>query len=87
MAALDGIITFSTAEYRPCYVDGEKAVFHKWVEYSDIIPPSPMVGGHVGGARKYTLAIVEFESGRIAEVPPTTIKFADNKIKEFAFAE
>ena len=30
MASLDGTLTITNSEYRPCVVDGEKAMFHRW---------------------------------------------------------
>ena len=85
MAALDGVVTFHSAEYRPCYVDGKKALFHRWTERSEIIPPSPMIGGHGGGCIKFTSAIIEYDDGSIAEVEPSKIRFADRKINEYKF--
>lgn len=41
---------------RPCvltkYGDKSKykALFHCWIHYSDVIPPSNVVGGHKGGS-------------------------------------
>lgn len=32
MAALDGTITMTSSEYRPCEVGGKKALFHRWAE-------------------------------------------------------
>ena len=32
-----------------------------------------------------TVAIIEYEDGSVAEVEPIRVKFADNKIKEYAF--
>ncbi len=87
MAALDGTIKMTTAEYRPCYVYGKKALFHRWIDKSEIIAPSIMKGGHAGGVIRGTCGIVEFENGVICEVYPYKIKFADNKIKEYAFNE
>lgn len=87
MAALDGTVTFLTSEYRPCYVGGKKALFHKWENRSEIVAPSALAGGHNGGVRNFTLGIVEFENGDVAEILPINIKFADNKIKEYKFAE
>lgn len=84
MAGLDGTITF-TADLRPCYADGKKALFHKFVEHSRIVEPSPMIGGHNGGVIKYTLAIVEYDNGKVEYVEPCKICFADNKINEYAF--
>lgn len=64
---------------RPCYVGNKKALFHKWVQRRDILPPSVARGGHVGGAIEYTLALVEFENGQAYEVQPKDIRFADSK--------
>lgn len=64
-------------ERRPCYVDGRKAMFHTWEHRSEIIIPSPMVGGHQGGVAACVFAIVEFEDGTVASVLPQTIHFAD----------
>lgn len=36
MASLAQTITITT-ELRPCYVDGKKALFHKWIDKSDVI--------------------------------------------------
>ena len=62
---------------RPCMVDGEKALFHRWEDYATVIGPSPMVGGHPGGQLRETFAIVEMESGQVMEVKPTKVKFED----------
>lgn len=62
---------------RPCVVDGEKALFHRWEDYATVIEPSPMVGGHPGGQLRETFAIVEMESGKVMEVKPTKVKFED----------
>lgn len=37
MAGLNGTITISTGEYRPCIVDGSKALFHRWVNKEFLI--------------------------------------------------
>ena len=84
MAKLDSTITI-THEVRPCLICDQKALFHRWEDKSQIIEPSVMVGGHNGGVLKYTVAIVEYENGRVAEVLPKNIKFVDGKIKEYAF--
>ena len=62
---------------RPCIVDGERALFHRWEDYATVIEPSPMVGGHPGGQLRETFAIVEMESGQVMEVKPTKVKFED----------
>lgn len=85
MAALDGTITVSNSQYRPCIANGKKALFHRWAERANIVPPSPMVGGHSGGVIKDTAAIVEYEDGTVAEVRTMNIKFADNLFAEYEF--
>ena len=34
---------------RACLVDGRPGLFHCWEHRSDVIAPSPMIGGHPGG--------------------------------------
>ena len=70
---------------RPCIADGEKAMFHRWAEVSQIVPPSPMVGGHLGGVAKDIVALVEFEDGTIRELSPNRIRFLDNYFKDYSF--
>ncbi len=57
----------------------EKAIFHKWIEKSEVIPPSIAKGGHSGGEIKGASAIVEFETGQVAEVYVSSIVFLDTK--------
>ena len=72
---------------RPCLVNGKKALFHTWEQQSQVIPPSPMVGGHSGGEIKLLFGIIEDENGQITRVNPTSIKFIDNKIQEYVFED
>ena len=37
MAGINGTVTFEHAEYRPCLVDGEKALFHRWVDEEKLV--------------------------------------------------
>lgn len=64
---------------RPCVVDtpkGDKrAYFHKWADHSNVLRPSYLEGGHNGGEVRYTVAIVEYEDGRVEEVMPSQIRF------------
>lgn len=64
MAKLEGII--STSEYRPCWVKGRKALFHRWEEKTDQT---------IYGTVKLTLAIIEYEDGSIHEAYPYEITF------------
>lgn len=74
-------------EYRPCIVDGRKALFHKWERKSEIVPPSMLKGGHSGGTVCCDLAIVEFESGDVAEVLPERIRFTDGLTRQYALRD
>lgn len=90
-APYDKAITIIASEYRPCWVQGKKALFHRWDEIADL---------HIGGKAlrtidvdvpsgyiKYTLAIVEFEDGKIGRCYPHEVQFLDNKLGEYAFPE
>lgn len=81
------IPTVTTAEYRPCVVQLKKALFHRWTHKSEIVPPSPLRGGHSGGVLSGEFGIIEFEDGTIAEVEPQKIRFIDEKLKEYDFTE
>lgn len=76
-----------TIELRPCEVKNRKALFHRWSDKSEIIPPSPMVGGHGGGVTTLTVGIIEYEDGVVAECYPHELKFLDEKLKEYCFKE
>ena len=70
-------------EYRPCTVDGRKALFHKWERKSEIVQPSMLKGGHNGGTVCGDMAIVEFENGEVAEVLPWRIRFTDGLVERY----
>lgn len=72
-------------ELRPCYVDGEKALFHGWVQNKRVVEPSPMIGGGQGETVAYTLGIVEFSDGTVKQVFQERIKFADNIFDEYCW--
>lgn len=64
-------------KYRTCEVGGRIGYFHRWEEIYDVIPPSPMIGGHQGGQASRVYGIVEFADG-VKEVSPSDIKFRDH---------
>lgn len=82
--AFEGVLcaTASAPELRPCIVEEMKGLFHKWIERSEVVAPSPLVGGHSGGEVRWTAAIVEFEDGSVSEVMPHSIRFLDSNHKE-----
>ena len=65
---------------RLCRAKGVDAIFHKWAEVSEVIPPSPMVGGHSGGVIRYATDIVEFiHNGQVIEVMANDVIFCDTE--------
>ncbi len=72
---------------RPCIVKDKNALFHCWGEKSDVVHPSPMLGGYSGGQITRIVGIVENEDGFIQECYPYEIRFIDNLYKEFCFGE
>lgn len=63
-------------ERRLCRVNGKLGYFQCWEHYSDVISPSPMMGGHLGGAVSFVRGIVEFPDG-VRPVNVTDIRFCD----------
>lgn len=72
---------------RPCKCNGENYLFHCWEHFSEIVEPSPLVGGHCGGVVGCTFGIVEDENGKVFRVPVYEITFTDNKFREYCFVE
>lgn len=65
-------------ELRPCMVNGQKALFHAWTQHAEIVPPSPMIGGHSGGQISQMLGIIEREDGTIHKCYADEIRFLDS---------
>lgn len=80
-------MTVRTGEYRPCIVDGKKALFHRWTDFANVVGESPLRGGHSAGQIHRVYGIVEFEDGTVKEVEPYTIKFTDSLFFEYAIPE
>lgn len=80
-----GDITIRNAEcYRPCYVNGKKALFHRWEEIADVVF---LAGDNPTGQVKYTVAIVEFEDGTVAGVHTDKVRFVPGLMNEYDFRE
>lgn len=56
-----------------------RGYFHRWEEYSSIVEPSMLKGGHSGGVIKECFAIVELEDGTVIRAYPYQIKFTDRE--------
>lgn len=71
---------------RQCIVNEQLCYFHGWNFNSDVIAPSPFVGGHAGGVVSHTYGIVEFPDGSVNEfIYPKEIKFCDGISKDLYF--
>lgn len=95
------LFTGENGPYRPCLVKRDcgkrgkkgkelvKAFFHCWVHKSEVVPPSPMLGGHSGGIVSGVLGLIENEDGTIDQVYPSRIKFLDTQglMSEVCFEE
>lgn len=68
---------------RPCIVGQQRALFHCWEQRSEVIPPSPMIGGHSGGTVNQILGIIEREDGTIHKAYPEEIIFIDGAAKRY----
>ena len=67
-------------EYRPCYVNGRKALFHRWVNTANPALPKGMDPDNEKAKffqHRSTAGLVEFEDGIVARVWPQDIRFAD----------
>ena len=67
--------------YRSCLVNGEEAIFQCWEQWSNVIEPSLLKGGHPGGQISQVFGIVEFKDGTIERVQPYEIKFIPYEIE------
>lgn len=76
MAEYKGLKMNLEWEKRLCKVDGELGYFHTWEQWSDVVEPSIMRGGHPGGSVSRVYGIVEFKDG-VRRVDPYQIKFCD----------
>ena len=86
MASL-GSVEIRTAEYRPCHVNGKKALFHRWGERAQVIGPSLLRGGHPGGQLHDIFAVVEYEDGKVQEVTPESVCFVPGLMYNYCFGE
>ena len=67
-------------EYRPCYVNGRKALFHRWVNTANPALPKGVDPNEEKAKffqHRSTTGLVEYEDGTLARVWPQEIRFAD----------
>ena len=86
MAAIDGKITMSTCEGRPCWVKGRRALFHRWTDSAR--PVKPVNNDQTTDERmqKWSVhGLVEYEDGTVEREWPSMIQFADSSETFAAF--
>jgi hypothetical protein len=55
----------------------EKAEFHGFYQFSNVVDASPFAGGHPGGVIAYPVALVEID-GELKEVRAFLVKFEES---------
>lgn len=83
MGAFDGKVTITTSERRPCWVNGRRAIFHRWI---DSARPAKARGKEdderAPHFQLYSVhGLVEYEDGTMRRVWATEIQFADSAEK------
>lgn len=68
-------------EYRPCYVNGRRALFHRWVNTANPALPkgvSPDDERAKFFQHRSTTGLVEYSDGTVERVWPQDIRFVDS---------
>lgn len=78
-----------TQELRPCFVNGRRALFHRWADSAR--PAKPYGQEDDENAPNYQLhsvqAIVEYDDGTVARVWPSALKFLPSEqFNDYAWA-
>lgn len=79
MATTDKKFIVTTCEGRPCWVNGRRAIFHRWCDSAR--PVNPYGKDSPGDERlqKWSVhGIVEYEDGTVEREWPSAIQFADS---------
>lgn len=74
-----GEIVTPEDQLRPCWVNGRKALFHRWVNNAHPVLPR---GAELNENNRYfqfrrTEALVEYEDGTVGRIYPDAVQFAD----------
>lgn len=79
MGALDGKVIMSTCEMRPCWVNGRRAIFHRWTDSARPVKPAGKDQDTDERLQKWSVhGIVEYEDGTVEREWPSAIRFADS---------
>ena len=80
MGALNGKITMSTCEGRPCWVKGRRAIFHRWTDSARPVKPVNNDQDTDERLQKWSVhGIVEYDDGTVEREWPSAIRFADSR--------
>ena len=74
-------IIMTTIEGRPCWVDGRRAIFHRWSDSArPVKDTSTLLTDENAQFQKWSVhAIVEYEDGTVEREWPNKIRFADSR--------
>lgn len=79
MAAIEGKITMTTCEGRPCWVKGRRAIFHRWTDSARPVKPVSNDQDTDDRMQKWSVhGLVEYEDGQMEREWPSAIRFADS---------
>lgn len=79
MAAINGQIVLTTCEGRPCWVNGRRAIFHRWTDSARPVKPTGADEESEARFQKYSVhGLVEYEDGTMEREWPNVIQFADS---------
>lgn len=82
MEGFKGNITMTTCEGRPCWVDGRRAIFHRWTDSARPVKPAHNDQDTDERMQKWSVhGLVEYEDGTMERHWPNTIRFADSAEK------
>lgn len=82
MAAIEGKITMTTCEGRPCWVKGRRAIFHRWTDSARPVKPANNDQDTDERMQKWSVhGLVEYEDGTVEREWPSAIRFADSSEK------
>jgi hypothetical protein len=90
IAPTPSLIISQEIEYRPCYVNGRRALFHRWVNTANPVLPkgvSPDDERAKFFQHRSTTGLVEYADGTVERVWPQEIRFADSagRFREYAW--
>lgn len=79
MAQLWNDIKITTCEGRPCWVNGRRAIFHRWTDSARPVKQAVTNEDGVEHFQKYSVhGLVEYEDGTVDRECPNVIQFADS---------